>query len=213
MNLPFSHDAFLDVFGSYNAQLWPAAAALWVVTAILVLRWMRNGRTEGRGLFALLAVHWAWSGIVYHWFFFRQINPAAALFGAVFVLEAVLFTWLALTSRARFTFDWRMRGLLGGGLIIYGLLYPLVGIGFGLQYPRMPLFAVPCPTTIVTVGLLLTSAGIPRAVNVVPTLWAVIGSSAAFVLGIRADLVQAVAAALLVLDTLLPSVLGARDGA
>jgi hypothetical protein len=213
LNLPFSHDAFLDVFGAYNVQLWPAVAALWVVTAILVLRWMRNGRTEGRGPFALLAVHWAWSGIAYHWFFFRQINPAAAVFGAMFVLQAVLFAWLALTSRARLTFDWRTRGMLGGGLITYGLLYPLVGIVFGLHYPRMPLFAVPCPTTIVTAGLLLTSAGIPRAVTVVPILWAVIGSSAAFVLGIRADLVLAVAAALLVLDTLLPSALGARAGA
>jgi hypothetical protein len=213
LNLPFSHDAFLDVFGSYNTRFWPAVAVLWVVTATLVLRWMRNGRTAGRGPFALLAVHWAWSGILYHWFFFRPINPAAALFGAVFILEAVLFTWLAFTSRARLTFDWRMRGLLGGGLIIYGLTYPLVGIGFGLHYPRMPFFAVPCPTTIVTAGLLLTSAGAPRAVNVVPILWAVIGSSAAFVLGIRADLVLAVAAALLVLDTLLPSALGARTGA
>ena len=76
MNLPFSHDAFLDVFGSYNAQLWPAVAALWVVTAILVLRWMRNGRTEGRRPFALLAVHWAWSGIAYHWFCSRRQDEA-----------------------------------------------------------------------------------------------------------------------------------------
>lgn len=37
-------------------------------------------------------------------------------------------------------------------------------------------------------GLLLTSAGVPRLVNIVPVLWAVIGGSAAFVLGIRAYL-------------------------
>ena len=210
MNLPFSHDAFLDVFGAYNALLWPAVAVLWATTAVLVLRWMRNGRTDGRDPFALLAVHWAWSGIAYHWLFFRRINPAAAIFGALFVLQAVLFAWFALTSRARFTFDWRPRSILGGGLIVYGLLYPLVGFGLGLQYPRLPLFAVPCPTTTVTAGLLITSTGIPRALNVVPILWAIIGSSAAFVLGIRADLVLAVAAAVLALDTLLPSALGPR---
>ena len=213
MNLPFSHDAFLDVFGAYNDRLWPAVALLWIVTAGLTLHWMRNGRTDGRGPFALLAVHWAWSGVGYHWLFFRRINSAAALFAALFVLQALLFTWLALRSRGRFVFDWHMRGVLAGGLIIYGLLYPVVGIGFGLHYPRMPFFAVPCPTTIVTVGLLLTSAGIPRAVNVVPTLWAVIGSSAAFVLGIQTDLVLVVAAALLAVDTLLPSALGPRAGA
>ena len=76
----------------------------------------------------------------------------------------------------------------------------------------MPLFAVPCPTTLVTAGLLLTAAGVPRWVNIVPILWAVVGSSAAFALGIRADLALVVAGALLALDTLVPSALGARAG-
>ncbi len=37
MNLPFSHDAFLDVFGAYNTALWPAVVALWLATAAAVL--------------------------------------------------------------------------------------------------------------------------------------------------------------------------------
>ncbi|MGB7217386.1 MAG: DUF6064 family protein [Vicinamibacterales bacterium] len=210
MELPFSHDAFLDVFGAYNTVLWPAAVVLWVVTAGLAWRWMRKGRIDGQGVFALLAVHWAWSGVAYHWLFFRTINPAATIFGAFFVLQAVLFAWLAVTSRAHFTVDQRMRGLLGGALVIYALAYPLVSVGFGLQYPRLPLFAVPCPTALVTAGLLLTSSGVPRLVNIVPILWAAIGSSAAFALGIRADFALGVAAALLTLDTLLPSALGVK---
>ena len=213
MELPFSHDAFLRVFGAYNSALWPVVAVLWVVTSGLLLPWMRKGRTDGRGLFALLAVHWAWSGIAYHWFFFRSINPAATLFGALFVLQAVLFTWLAAASRAQFIVSLRARGILGGALVFYGLLYPFVGLGLGLQYPRLPLFAVPCPTTLVTAGLLLTSAGVPRFVNLVPILWAVIGSSAAFVLGIRADLALVAAGVLLGLDTLAPSALGAKAAA
>jgi hypothetical protein len=50
-------------------------------------------------------------------------------------------------------------------------------------------------------------------VNIVPILWAVIGSSAAFVLGIRADLALAAAAALLALDTVVPSALGVKEAA
>jgi hypothetical protein len=212
MELPFSYDGFLDVFGAYNPMLWPAAAVLWVVTADLTLRLMRKGRMDGRGLFALLAVHWALSGIAYHWFFFRGINPAAMLFGAVFVLQAILFAWLAVTSRAHFTLDRDRRGILGGALVSYGLAYRLVGLGFGLHYPRLPLFAVPCPTTLVTAGVLLMSTGVPRFVNIVPVLWAVVGSSAAFFLGIRADLSLVVAGALLALDTLVPSALGEKAG-
>lgn len=55
-----------------------------------------------------------------------------------------------------------------------------------------------------------TSAGVPRLVNIVSFLWAVIGGSAGFVLGIRPDLALVAAAALLALDTLVPSALGAK---
>jgi len=210
VELPFSHEAFLDVFGAYNAALWPAAAVLWLATAWLAFTWIRRGRLDGRVLFVLLAVHWAWSGVVYHGIYFRAINPAAALFGAAFVVQTVLFTWLALVSRGQVVGGPRLRTVLGGLLVFYGLVYPLLGFAFGLRYPRLPLFAVPCPTTLVTAGWLLASASVPRVVNLVPLLWAVIGSSAAFALGIRADLALVVAGALLAIDTLAPSALGAR---
>ena len=163
--------------------------------------------------FALLAVHWAWSGVVYHWLFFRAINPAAALFGVAFVAQAVFFTWLAAASRGHSYQGLSLRGVLGGGIVIYGLAYPFLGFAFGLQYPRLPLFAVPCPTTLVTVGWLLSSASVPRFVNIVPLLWAFIGSSAASALGIQADLALMPAGALLAIDTLAPSALGAKAAA
>lgn len=213
LELPFSHEAFLDVFGAYNSALWPVAAVVWLATACLAWNWIWRGRLNGRVLFALLAVHWAWSGTVYHWLFFRAINPAAALFGAAFVVQAVLFTWLAVASRAHLVAGPSLRGVLGGALVLYGLVYPFLGFAFGLQYPRLPLFAVPCPTTLVTAGWLLTSAGVPRFVNIVPLLWAAIGSSAALALGIQADLALVAAGALLAIDTLVPSALGAKAAA
>lgn len=59
-----------------------------------------------------------------------------------------------------------------------------------------------------TAGFLIASNGMPRLVSVVPLLWAVIGSSAAFALGVRADMALAIAAGLLALDFVFPSVLG-----
>jgi hypothetical protein len=211
VELPFSHDEFLDVFGAYNAMLWPVAALLWLATAWLAFNWVRRRRVDGRVLFALLAVHWAWSGIVYHWLFFRAINPAAALFGAAFVVQAVVFAW-SIEASGGSSIGWPggPRGVLGAALVFYGLAYPFLGLAFGLQYPRLPLFAVPCPTSLVTAGWLLAAPGVPRFVKVVPLLWAVIGSSAALTLGIRADLALAVAAALLAVDMLAPSALGAK---
>jgi hypothetical protein len=199
MNLPFSHDQFLDLFGAYNTALWPAVLLIWLVTLVAAIAVLR-GRLSRRRLLALLSLHWAWSGVVYHWLFFRRINPAAVLFAALFVGQAVLFCWLA--SRAggavRLRAGWRFAA--GVALTGYGLAYPFLGLVLGLTYPRMPAFAVPCPTTLVTAGLLLAVVDIPRLAGVVPILWAIVGSSAAFALGIRADLALAVSAVLLAAD-------------
>ena len=94
-------------------------------------------------------------------------------------------------------------------LIVYSLAYPLVGLAFGLAYPRMPIFAVPCPTTVLTCGVLLLASPFRRVTAIVPILWSAIGGSAAFVLGISADLALVAAGALLLVRTLLRE--GPRD--
>jgi hypothetical protein len=204
MNLPFSHDAFLDVFGAFNTALWPGAALLWMATAWLAIRWLRFGRLGGRTSFTLLAAHWAWSGVAYHWFFFRAINPAALLFGAAFVVQAALFAILVRTARGRVDEGLTIRGVAGRILVFYGLLYPVLGLAFGLRYPRLPLFGVPCPTTLVTAGWLMASTGVPRFVSIVPLLWAGIGSIAAVSLGVRADFALIAAGIGLALDMVVP---------
>lgn len=86
-------------------------------------------------------------------------------------------------------------------LALYALAYPVLNLLAGHQYPATPTFSVPCPTGILTVGLLFMTAGRPPiAVIVVPFLWAVIGGSAALVLGITTDYVLLACSVLLVLD-------------
>lgn len=209
MELPFSESAFLDVFGAYNQRWWPVVLTLWVVTLIIAARLWRR-QSSGRVVMVLLAAHWLWSGVAYHWLHFRSINPAAAVFAAGFGMQGTLFAWMALTAKGYFAFDRTIRGLIAATFVGYGLFYPFLGLALGLDYPRLPLFAVPCPTTLITVGVLLGSSGLPRVVNLLPIIWAVIGSSAAVVLGIRADLALIAAAVFLVVDTLVPRALGPR---
>jgi hypothetical protein len=72
---------------------------------------------------------------------------------------------------------------------MYALAYPLLALASGLHWPRLPSFGVPCPSTLLTVGLLL---GLPprrlRGLSVIPWLWCLVAGSAAVVLGIRPDL-------------------------
>jgi uncharacterized membrane protein YphA (DoxX/SURF4 family) len=82
--------------------------------------------------------------------------------------------------------------------VVYGLLYPVINIFEGLQFPRMPTFGLPCPTTLLTVGLLMTVRRLPSALAVIPVGWSVVGGSAAVLFGVRADLALFVGAAFLV---------------
>jgi hypothetical protein len=195
MDLPFTHDQFLDVFGAYNRILWPAAAALWVVTFVVVVRLWRVESRASRMVASLLTLHWGWSGLAYHLAFFRHVNNAAVLFGGLFLVQAGLFAWVGV-MRPKLTFSapsrfWKR---IGAGLIFYGLAYPALGLVDRLEYPRMPTFGIPCPTTILTIGLLfMVPKEQVRFLGAIPFLWTVVGGSAAYLLDIHADLALPVA--------------------
>jgi hypothetical protein len=201
MQLPFTHDQFLDVFGAYNRALWPAVILIWLLTAAAIGILYRRGPRASRLVAALLAFHWGWAGLVYHLAFFRSVNPAATLFGAVFVLQAALFLWRgALGSQLSFQPTSSTWGRVGGALIVYALLYPALGLALGLAYPRFPSFGVPRPTAILTVGLLLLAPRREvRLLSAIPVLWAAVGGSAALLLNIRADFALLVAGPLLLI--------------
>jgi hypothetical protein len=75
-------------------------------------------------------------------------------------------------------------------LVIFALVvYPLTGYMLGHRYPAAPTFGLPCPTTIFTIGILLFAKPLlSRSVFIVTLLWALVGSSAAFALGVYQDL-------------------------
>jgi hypothetical protein len=76
----------------------------------------------------------------------------------------------------------------GLGLVTFGLAYPVLSLSAGHAYPFTPTYGVPCPTTILTIGLLLTTESRPSfAGAAVPAIWGLIGGSAALLLGVWPD--------------------------
>src|SRR5512146_2853792 len=175
--MPFTHEQFLDVFARYNTAFWPAAVVLWLLSIAALVWLLRGGATASSRIAAVLAIQWAWAGAVYHAVFFAVINPAAQLFAALFVFEFGMLAWFGVARRRlHFSSGRSLRHILAFGFIAYGLLYPALGLAFGLAYPRMPTFGVPCPTTLLTAGFLLAAdRPLPRLVGVVPVIWALVG--------------------------------------
>lgn len=190
MQPPFTTEQFLEVILRYNQGVWPAQILFYAAALLLLWLAVRPSEESGRWIAALLAFTWAWMGVIYNWLYFTAINPAAWVFGGLFLLQGVAFLTAAFVGdRLAFRFEADAYGITGAAFIAYALvLYPILGALAGHAYPRGPTFGLPCPTTIVTFGILLwASRPVPIWVVVVPALWSLIGGSAAFQFGIPED--------------------------
>jgi hypothetical protein len=192
VQLPFSIEEFLGVFRAYNLAVWPAQIGLYLLGIALIFAALRgSGAWRRWSVASALALLWGWMGAVYHLTFFAEINPAARLFGIMFLVQAVL--WIAWAWREPSMSFWPADDTLrftGAGLLAYAfVIYPLLNFAFGHGYPAMPTFGLPCPTTIATFGILAWAKPRPPwYIWLIPVAWAVIGTSAAFTLGIHEDL-------------------------
>jgi hypothetical protein len=200
MDLPFTTDEFLGVFERYNEAIWPLHVVAYALGLVAVALAIRPRPHSSRVVAAILGAFWLWMGLVYHLVFFRQINPAAMLFGLAFVLQGLLWLWAGVVHpRLSFRAGRDLPSLVSGAFVLYAMVvYPIIGALLGHGYPQSPSFGVaPCPTTIFTFGLLLwTDRPVPRPLLVIPLLWSLLGVSAAISLGIREDLGLVVAALL-----------------
>ena len=79
------------------------------------------------------------------------------------------------------------RGWAGEILIGYALAYPAVSLASQHAYPALPLFNVPCPTAILTLGVLLAARERRWWLSTVPIIWSAIGGSAALLFGMTVD--------------------------
>jgi hypothetical protein len=190
MKTPFTVDQFVEVFKTYNESVFPAQVLFYLIALATVFLVTRQSRISHRVISGILAFFWLWMGVVYHLAFFTEITGAAYFFGALFVLQSVLFLILGVVNdRLSFRFDTDGYGITGVTLIFFALfVYPVYGYFNGHVYPHSPTFGLPCPTTIFTFGvLLMTDRKVPISILIVPGIWSIIGFFAALSLGITED--------------------------
>jgi len=190
--LPFTHAQFLDVFATYNMAVWPSQIAAYALAAAMLGSLALVGpRLRGPIIAAGLGLMWLWTGIAYHWLQFTVINSAAWAFGALFVLQGLLFVFASVRGLLSFDSESRRPSRwIGWGLIAYAtLVYPVLGQTLGPGYPQIPMFGItPCPVTLFTFGVLLLATGpVASWLLVIPVIWSLVGGSAAFLLQVPQD--------------------------
>jgi hypothetical protein len=146
---------------------------------------------KDRAIAGILGAMWLWTGIAYQGVWFSEINKAAYLFAAMFVVQGGALLYAGLFHR-QLVFGVRqtLAATAGGVLILYSaIVYPLLSLVTGHPYPEMPMFGVtPCPVTLFSFGFfLLTMRRVPGWLLVVPFAWSLVGGSAAVLLRMPQD--------------------------
>lgn len=199
--LPFSTEEFFALFERYNVMIWPAQIVAYGLGGLVVWA-IATGQTWSWKVTALvLAAFWLWNGLVYQLAFFSTINPAAYGFAVLFIVQGLIFLRSGLRSHSVSMRIERDTGtMIAAGLLVYAMvIYSVIGILIGRGWPRAPVFGVaPCPTTIFTLGLLILARQPTSWHAAIPVVWALIGATAAALLGVHEDLGLLVAAAALV---------------
>lgn len=180
----------MQVFGNYNLSVWPMQIILYILGVIAVILAIRPVRGSDKIITVILSFFWLWMGVVYHLIFFTEINKVAYLFGIIYIIQSFLFLLTGVyNSDLSFNLKFDSRGFTGIIFIFYALIiYPIWGALAGHHYPNIPIFGLPCPTTIFTFGLLLwTTQRFPIYLLIIPFLWSIIGFSAALNLAVYQD--------------------------
>lgn len=186
-------------YALYNAAVWPAQAVALVLALAAVWLAASPRSWSGPAVAAILAAGWAWCGLVFFLQHFARLDFMAPVYGAAFLLQALLLLWCL--ARRRFVFAGASDGVTVAAvalafLAIVGL--PLVtGLGgFGFASARIVGLA-PDPTVLFTLAMLLLVEGRGRwLLMVLPLSWCALAGVTGWALGVPEALVVAALGAL-----------------
>ena len=112
------------------------------------------------------------------------------------MLEGFLILLNVILDRFHFSFEFQAKDFAGYFFILFGLIiYPLIGQISDGSFMKTISLGLPCPSVIVTFGfLMLTKDHFPKYLLIIPSLWALVGLSAAVNFGVYQDLMILISA-------------------
>lgn len=197
MKIPFTTGQFFDVIKNYNESVFPVQIILLIFAIAAFWFIFTPGSVKNKWIGGFLGLVWLWTGIFYHLVYFTTINKAAYIFGTLFIIQSLLlFMDSFVRKKLGFVYKKNIAGVLALFFILFGVfIYPvLIYFIEGTVFQTITV-GLPCPTTILTFGfLMLTTPRMPKYLLVIPILWTIVGTSAAFNFGVYPDYMMPVAA-------------------
>lgn len=194
--LPFDAESLFAAIGGYHRGHPLAAVLAPVAAALALLLALRGPASARRAVPFLLAGCWLWIGVAWHLGAFAQLNFAAPAYGALFVLQGFVLAWLGIRDRLRFGGAGGWAGAVGVALALLGIVAMPLGDGLlGWPWSSARLAGMdPCPTAVLTLGILLLARPPRPLAMIIPVLWTIIAAATGWVLGIGPDMALPLAA-------------------
>lgn len=189
--LPYTSEVLFAQFHTYNEALRPVPVLALLLALAAVYLAARSSQDRSRLILAILAGGWLWTGLVYHFLYFADLNFAAPAYGIVFLLQGAFLCWAGVVRRrVTIAFDGSPGAWVGVGIAVLALagvpLADSVG-GAGWTGVRFALIA-PESTALLTLGILTMARGRSRlALTAIPALWTLVAVAHAWVLDIPQD--------------------------
>lgn len=189
--LPYTAEILFALFDDYNSAVRPVPALAVFFAASVIMLVIRARQDRTRLVTGILACGWLWTGAIYHLGYFADINFAAPVYGAAFILQGALMAWTGVFRRGLILhFDKGAIGWAGIRIaVISAVILPLIDwlSGVGWSGVRLVLIA-PGVTAGFTLGILMMSKGpIPLHLAAIPILWVVVEGVHAWTLNIPQD--------------------------
>lgn len=189
--MPFTLEEFLGIFETFNHAIFPLQIIMYVVAVGMLVISIIRTRKYDMFIPIILGLIWIFVGLTYHILSFSSINNAAFIFGIAFIVAGILLIMNSFSKQTlKFGNTINLFSIVGWIYIFYSMImYPIWGLSFGHGYPEVPLFGVvPCPVVIFTMGIfLLSRSKIAWYLWLIPSIWSIIGGSAAIKLEITQD--------------------------
>lgn len=197
MNIPFTTEQFFQVIADYNSTFFPVQILIVLLGIICVVLIHSDKSYKDKLIGSYIGMLWLWIGIAYHLLFFTSINPAAYVFGILFILQGMLtFFETFRNKKLQFKFEGKMMDYVAYFFLIFAIIiYPVLLFFLENSIYTTITLGLPCPSTILTFGFfMLTTIKFPKYLLIIPAIWTAIGTSAAFNFGVYPDYLMAIAA-------------------
>jgi hypothetical protein len=190
--LPYTAEVWFALFDEYNRAIRPLQGVSLFLTASILMLALRSRENRSRIIVAILAAGWVWTGSVFHLVYFSEINFAAPVYGAVFILQGVLLFWSGVyRNHISIRFQRKPTSYAGAAIfILSAVILPVIDWHHGLSWTdaRFALLA-PGATAGLTLGLLMmVDRRPPLWVGAIPVLWTTVAGAHAAVLGVYQDI-------------------------